>query len=495
MATDCESLHNELIFDGGRADINWLSQRGHHTGKYVLETNSMCRSTLNANEAHLLNNEDQMDVGKSQANKVLNNLFIGEDIRQKNISEVNSLKTNHLTNRKLSSFSSSSMPSSSIYSAPSVESIAGCCPNIAQVLSTEPGNSPSIIDNLTQNSTMEQKIPNSEINGQKCDIKIEIEHVDDNAISSAENLPNKEPTTANQSDGDDEIGDECRPSNIRRCSSLKTGKTPPGTPGRKKIVRFADVLGLDLADVKTFLDEIPTIPKSAYEDLHNLDKDTQAISPRREFKKVLVALFQQPETLPTFLDIVNEKRVCLESACVSDATNQTITGWVRVRNLDFYKSLYIRYSFDGWRSFVDLQASYVENSCDGFSDRFTFTLYGNLLSVGQRLEFAVRFHCMGQQFWDNNDGVNYCFQCIEHTATPTKALTAAEQHPVSSKLSSSTSSIEAGPKSGAFKLRMMRAVHRPTMAAISAINLHDLKPLLQTDNILASGDLWCSAFY
>lgn len=62
--------------------------------------------------------------------------------------------------------------------------------------------------------------------------------------------------------------DDTKPQRVRRCSSLKTGKTPPGTPGRKKIVRFADVLGLDLADVKTFLDEIPTVPRSAYADLH-----------------------------------------------------------------------------------------------------------------------------------------------------------------------------------------------------------------------------------
>jgi len=51
---------------------------------------------------------------------------------------------------------------------------------------------------------------------------------------------------------------------IQRSTSLKSGKTPPGTPGRKKIVRFADALGLDLADVRTFLDEIPNVPTSAY---------------------------------------------------------------------------------------------------------------------------------------------------------------------------------------------------------------------------------------
>jgi len=54
---------------------------------------------------------------------------------------------------------------------------------------------------------------------------------------------------------------------IRRCSSLKTCKTPPGNATCKKIVRFADALGLDLADVRTFLDEIPKIPNSAFNDL------------------------------------------------------------------------------------------------------------------------------------------------------------------------------------------------------------------------------------
>ena len=35
--------------------------------------------------------------------------------------------------------------------------------------------------------------------------------------------------------------------------------------------RFADVFGLDLADVKTFLDEIPKVPKSAFQDLKDAE--------------------------------------------------------------------------------------------------------------------------------------------------------------------------------------------------------------------------------
>ncbi|XP_022229303.1 glycogen-binding subunit 76A [Drosophila obscura] len=254
---------------------------------------------------------------------------------------------------------------------------------------------------------------------------------------------------------DDE--DDCRPQRVRRCSSLKTGKTPPGTPGRKKIVRFADVLGLDLADVKTFLDEIPTIPKSAFEDLEILESEPpMQMGPKSD--KLLMPLFQQPGGLPTFLDAVREKQVSLENAAVSDNINQTISGSVRVRNLDFHKSVHIRYSLDGWRSYADLQANYVENSCDGFSDKFTFVLFGNSMHVGQRLEFAVRFQCKGQQFWDSNYGANYCFQCLP----------------------SSTHATSASPASVATGAVIRHHSHSTSMVGL-------LSP--------TAGDAWCSSFY
>lgn len=240
----------------------------------------------------------------------------------------------------------------------------------------------------------------------------------DKTICSSLNIPNI--CEVNQ-ETDNIEEDEGRPPRVRRCSSLKTGKTPPGTPGRKKIVRFADVLGLDLADVRTFLDEIPKIPNSAYEDLIDVDLSsspsdvslcsfTSKYAPKIE--KVLVPLFQQPGGQMDFLDRVAANQVCLENAMVDDPVALSIKGTVRVRNLDFNKSVHIRYSLDSWKSFADLQGQYVPNSCDGFSDKFSFLLYAHTLVIGQRLEFAVRFHCKGCQYWDNNRGANYCFQCL-----------------------------------------------------------------------------------
>lgn len=202
---------------------------------------------------------------------------------------------------------------------------------------------------------------------------------------------------------------------IRRCSSLKSGKTPPGTPERKKIVRFADAMGLDLADVKTFVDEIPQIPNSAYLDLRNFESITNTTTSSLKSDKVLMPLFQQPSANVDFLDRIRDELVLLENAVVEDPIALAVRGTVRVRNVDFHKSVYIRYSMDRWKSFTEIGASYVENSCDGFSDRFTFLIYANMLPVGRRLEFAIRFHARGYQYWDSNKGNNYCFQCMPVT--------------------------------------------------------------------------------
>ncbi|XP_049861375.1 glycogen-binding subunit 76A [Schistocerca gregaria] len=229
--------------------------------------------------------------------------------------------------------------------------------------------------------------------------------------------------------------DDSRPQRVRRCSSLKSGKTPPGTPGRKKIVRFADVLGLDLADVRTFLDEIPKIPSSAYDDLRDVDLATSASSfppapttailgdsQQQSFAfptaRTLVPLFQQPWTQPDFLDRVRDRQVCLESATLQDPALLSLSGVVRVRNLDFHKSVHVRYTMDGWRTWADAQARYVDGSCDGFSDRFSFVVYADALPAGGRLELAVRFQCRGAQFWDSNGGANYAFQCVASAAAP-----------------------------------------------------------------------------
>uniref|UniRef100_A0A336LKP5 CSON010172 protein n=1 Tax=Culicoides sonorensis TaxID=179676 RepID=A0A336LKP5_CULSO len=277
---------------------------------------------------------------------------------------------------------------------------------------------------ITTQENGEEKSTLSETLTKDEDIQVIVASPQEESAAEENEVPKKRQTNrlASITETDEEEEDE-KPQRLRRCSSLKTGKTPPGTPGRKKFVRFADVFGLDLADVKTFLDhEVPKIPKSAYEDLdvkeHQLHQIQQIPQFMKPVDKILVPLFQQPGGLPSFLDKVREKQVSLENCAVTDPITLTITGSVRVRNLDFHKSVYIRYTLDNWKSFSDVQANYVENSCDGFSDKFSFTIFGNSLQIGQRIEVAVRFHCKGQQYWDNNYDSNYCFQCLPVNQQP-----------------------------------------------------------------------------
>ncbi len=228
--------------------------------------------------------------------------------------------------------------------------------------------------------------------------------------SPAREEPGAKPSLTND---DEEKKDEKR---FRRSSSLKTPKEATSNSAQKKIVRFADAMGLDLADVRTFLDELPSVPKSAYSDLRSEDvATTEPIgklfpSLAMSSAKSLVPMFKQPGISLNFLDRVRDQFVCLENAVVCETPVCSITGMVRVRNMDFHKSVFVRYSSDNWRTLSEVQAVYVPDSCDGFSDKFSFVVYLYHVPPSQRIELAVRFHCRGSIFWDNNFGANYVFQ-------------------------------------------------------------------------------------
>ncbi|XP_037085121.1 glycogen-binding subunit 76A-like [Pollicipes pollicipes] len=213
---------------------------------------------------------------------------------------------------------------------------------------------------------------------------------------------------------------------LKRSSSLKSGKTPPLTPGRKKFVRFADALGLDLQQVRTFRDEVPNVPAAAFRgldvtDLFSASPDSPFLttfpvafsalggcvgSSLDAAQRQLVTMFLQPTSGMGLEDRLRRDKVCLERVSTHD-DDWSVRGVVRVLNMDYFKSVCVRYTLDEWRTWSDAVAAYVPGSCDGLSDRFQFRLYCSTLSAGQRLHFAVVFRCQGQEFWDNNGGADY----------------------------------------------------------------------------------------
>ncbi len=206
---------------------------------------------------------------------------------------------------------------------------------------------------------------------------------------------------------------------VRRSTSLKTYKTPPGTP-KKKAVRFADALGLDLESVRHVLnmEDPPLVPRSAMRDL-NLDSDSLGditgsrggSSQRSEGVRYLSACFPQPVNDPNFLRRVRDCKAVLEN-CLVDDKAMTVSGTVRVANIAYHKQVKIRYTFNNWLTCDDILACYVQNSFDGSTDRFSFTLsVPPYFDVGSRLAFAVMYDAGGQTFWDNNHSRNYVVEC------------------------------------------------------------------------------------
>ena len=202
---------------------------------------------------------------------------------------------------------------------------------------------------------------------------------------------------------------------LRKSSSLKCNKTPPGTPRRKKMVRFADVMGLDLESVRHVMnqEQPPRIPASAMADLKvGVEQERKDMGSR-----YLDICFPQPGALENFMQKVMANKVCLENCIITDLS---ITGVVRVANIGYHKVVRIRYTINNWITFYDVMASYIQRSCDVTSDRFSFTIVAPAaVGPGSRIEFCISFTVNDTVYWDNNDNQNYVILCYAKT-TPTE---------------------------------------------------------------------------
>ena len=132
--------------------------------------------------------------------------------------------------------------------------------------------------------------------------------------------------------------------------------------------------------------------------------------PQRVTTTSLVPMFTQPGCSPSFLSTVREHKVCLENAFTQNPT--TLSGIVRVLNIDFHKAVTVRWTVNDWRTHCDQAGTYVDGSSDGFTDKFSFKLTVGTLPVGSRIQFCLKLATAGTEFWDSNNGTNYVFQVI-----------------------------------------------------------------------------------
>ncbi|XP_015282125.1 PREDICTED: protein phosphatase 1 regulatory subunit 3D [Gekko japonicus] len=192
----------------------------------------------------------------------------------------------------------------------------------------------------------------------------------------------------------------------------------PGCSTRRNRVRFADALGLELAEVKVFQSgEDPSIPLHV---LSRLSINSDLCCSRRELEftmQCLVPDFQQPADLEDYPSRLRQQQVCLERVSSSDLG---LNGTVRVVNVAFEKQVAVRYTFNHWRGQHEVSARWHSSTPgkDGQDQMDVFTFFlpvpPFLLQVSSVVEFAVRYRVNEQEYWDNNQGENYSLTCRSH---------------------------------------------------------------------------------
>lgn len=168
-----------------------------------------------------------------------------------------------------------------------------------------------------------------------------------------------------------------------------------------------------------------------------------------------------PERAEPLQCIADGQFVFLENLFLS--TDQIfLLGQVAVYNLDYQKSVVIRYSLDSWCTIVEMQAFYVPDSpailTNNGYDRFMFKISLDLLVNGfsssidplstspvkLSFELCIKYVVKHTELWDNNKGENYKFILSRESKLssgssnlPEGARTKQEAHKTKPKYSSS----------------------------------------------------------
>ncbi|NXA40683.1 PPR3A phosphatase, partial [Eudromia elegans] len=222
------------------------------------------------------------------------------------------------------------------------------------------------------------------------------------------------PTLNDFSSEDDDVKSTLKPrfSPLPRrrssASSEEEEADPPGTIARK--VSFADAFGFDLVSVKEFDTwEVPTISQNDYKE--------DEVFPEEEF--FLSQLFTLPASQEELLQKVREQKVLLESIVFLPGVT-CMNGIIRVLNISFEKTVYVRMTLDDWRSYYDILAEFMPNSCGNETDQFCFkiSLAPPYQQDGAKVEFCIRYETSAGIFWANNDDKNYTLICHRKENAP-----------------------------------------------------------------------------
>ena len=153
---------------------------------------------------------------------------------------------------------------------------------------------------------------------------------------------------------------------------------------------------------------------TAYESENEFPFDDKPASNKIEWE---IKLANFPENRPERL----MKPVFVERLFLSD-DGKSLVGHIAVANISFHKAVFARFTLDYWKTTSELAAEYsqdvrAQTPKDGL-DRFSFSIrlvdQANL--ENKTLLLCVRYVVAGQEYWDNNDNINYQVDFVRRAA-------------------------------------------------------------------------------
>lgn len=201
-----------------------------------------------------------------------------------------------------------------------------------------------------------------------------------------------------------------RPSSRRRPSSM------PGTPTYSKAVHFNE----DIEQVRHFLQvDRPIAVSAGSSPVETYDSETEypfgddglLKTPEWEIQLAnFPADTYERQTMP-----VRVERIFLAS------DKKTLVGTIACANIAFQKLVVCRFTLDYWKTTSEVIAEYNNDvrrkqKDDGY-DRFNFNikLADQVNLESKTLLLCARYQVEGQEFWDNNNSMNYQVDFIKKT--------------------------------------------------------------------------------
>ena len=205
-------------------------------------------------------------------------------------------------------------------------------------------------------------------------------------------------------------GEPVRPA-LRPRTARRRPSSMPGTPTYSKAVHFNS----DLEQVRTFLQvDRPLAVSAGSSPVQAYESEIEFPFGRSELESHTPS-FEWEIRLTNFPCDSLERLsmpVRVERAYLSP-DNKNLLGAIAVQNIAFHKLVVARFTLDYWKTTSEVKADFNNDvrrkqANDGY-DRFIFSIkledQANL--ENKTMFFCVRYNVNGQEFWDNNNSINY----------------------------------------------------------------------------------------